>query len=283
MSLNMEQRPFDSSWFNQPFQWVAGGVQGSLFRFIDTVRGTTAEYLNLINIKSENRRLQEETNQLRARLQLFEELERENSRLNGLLDFKSRTKMEMVAARVISRDLFTDHATIRINKGKHHGLQSGQAVVSIDGAVGYVFRPEAFSSLVLLLTDRYSVVHGVVARSRAAGIVEGKSSGACSFRYVDKSEDVKAGDVIVTSSLDNIFPKGFPVATVESVESRPHHVSMKIELRPVVEPSRVEEVFVILNAANEDLTERFNHIQAENRGQIDSPSTSKTATRGRGQ
>ncbi len=265
LSLNMEQRPFDSSWFNQPFQWVAGGVQQTFFFFSEGVRGTTAEYLNLLNIKSENKKLLEETNQLRARMQVFEELERENSRLNGLIDFKTRTKMDLVGARVISRDLLTDHSTIRINKGKHHGLQNGQAVISVEGAVGYVFRPEAFSSLVLLITDRYSVVDGIVVRSRARGIVEGKSSGACTLRYVEKSEDVKPGDVVITSGLDNIFPKGFPVATVESVESRAHNVSMKVELRPVVEPSKIEEVFVILNAANDDLTERFN-IQADHKG-----------------
>lgn len=257
LSLNMEQKPFDSSWFNQPFHWLAGGVQQAFFLFTEGIRGTTAEYLNLINIKSENHKLLDEVSQLRARLQAFDELERENGRLNSLLDFKSHTKMDLVAAKVISRDLLTDHSTIRINKGKHHGLKSGQAVISVDGVVGYVFRPEAFSSLVLLITDRYSVVPGIVARSRANGIVEGKSSGSCALRYVEKSEDVKAGDVVVTSGLDNIFPKGFPVATVEAVESRSYSVSMRVDLRPVVDPSKVEEVFVILNAANDDLTERY--------------------------
>lgn len=253
----MEQKPFDSGWFNQPFHWLAGGVQQAFYLFTEGIRGTTAEYLNLVNIKGENHKLLSEVNQLRARLQVFDELERENGRLNALLDFKSHTKMELVAARVISRDLLTDHSTIRINKGKHHGLKSGQAVISVDGAVGHVFRPEAFSSLVLLITDRYSVVDGIIVRSRARGIVEGKSSGSCALRYVEKSEDVKAGDVVVTSGLDNIFPKGFPVATVEAVESRNYAVSMRVDLRPVVEPSKIEEVFVILNAANEDLTERY--------------------------
>src|SRR5690606_15865449 len=115
-SINMEQRPFDSGWFNQPFHWLAGGVQQTFFLFSEGIRSTTAEYLNLINIKSESRRVQEEINELRARLKLFEELERENARLSGLLDFKARTKMNLVAAKVISRDLLTDHSTIRIDK-----------------------------------------------------------------------------------------------------------------------------------------------------------------------
>lgn len=258
LSLNLEQRPAKSAWFDQPFHWLAGGIQQGFFLFSDGVRGTTSEYLNLLSIKGENRRLTDEINGLRARHQLFEELQRENARLSELLDFRARSRMQLVAARVISRDLLTDHSTIRINKGRHHGLQEGQAVISVDGAVGYVFRPEAFSSLVLLVTDRYSVVDGIVVRSRARGIVEGKSSGSCTLRYVEKAEDVKPGDLVVTSGLDNIFPKGFPVAVVESVESSSFAVSFKVALRPVIESSKIEEVFVILNAANEDFSDRLN-------------------------
>ncbi|PWU22311.1 MAG: rod shape-determining protein MreC [Bdellovibrio sp.] len=261
LSLNMQHTPFDSGWFNQPLQWAAAGVQQAFYLFSEGVRGTTSEYVNLLNIKSEISHLQEENQQLRARLSVLDDVQKENQRLNALLDFRSRTKMELVAARVISRDLFSDHSTIRINKGKHHGLQAGQAVISTEGALGYVFRPEAFSSMVLLITDRYAVVDGIVVRSRARGIVEGKSAGACALRYVEKSEDVKAGDLVVTSGLDNIFPKGFPVATVEAVESRSYSVSLRVDLRPVVDPNKVEEVFVLLNAANEDLTERFSMTQ----------------------
>lgn len=257
LSINMEQRPFDTGWYNQPLQWVAGLSQHGLFFFSDGIRGTTSEYLNLLNIKTENKKLQSEIKDLKARMLLFDELELENLRLNNLLDFKGKTKMDMVAAKVISRDLLTDHSTLRINKGSHHGLQQGQAVITTEGVVGYVFRPEAFSSLVLLVTDRYAVVDGVLSRSRARGIVEGKSPTSCALRYVERNEDVKVGDLVVTSGLDNIFPKGFPVAVVESVESKTFSVSLRVDLRPVVDPDKVEEVFIIINAAHEDFGNRF--------------------------
>lgn len=257
MSLNMEQKPGDSGWYNQPLQWMAGLSQHGLFFFSDGVRGTASEYLNLLNIKAENRKLSSEVKELKARMLLYDELELENLRLNNLLDFKAQTKMELTAAKVISRDLLTDHSTVRINKGSHHGLRSGQAVISTDGVVGYIFRPEAFSSLVLLITDRYAVVDGILSRSRARGIVEGKSPTTCSLRYVERNEDVKIGDLVVTSGLDNIFPKGFPIAIVESVENRTSSVSLKVDLRPVVDPDKVEEVFIVLNAGYEDFGNRF--------------------------
>lgn len=257
LSLNMQRKPFESSWYEQPFQLLGGSVQMLFFAFSDGVRGTTSEYLNLLNIKGENAQLLKENAELLTRLQLYEELQKENSRLSALLDFRDKTKMELLAAQVISRDLLADHSTLRINKGTHHGLVAGQAVLTVDGAVGYIFRPEAFSAMVLLITDRYAVVDGIVSRSRARGIVEGKSPTTAALRYVERSEDVKVGDLVVTSGLDNIFPKGFPVAIVENVETKSSSVSMRIDLRPVVDPQKVEELFVILNAANEDLTSRF--------------------------
>ncbi len=150
----------------------------------------------------------------------------------------------------------SDHNTIQINKGTQNGLKAGQAVITVGGVVGYIFKPGTFTSQVLLITDRYSVVDGVIARSRARGIVEGKNSSTCALRYVEKSEDVMQGDLVVTSGLDNIFPKGFPVAKVETVENKSFSVSLKVELKPVVDPDKIEEVFVILNAANEDLSDR---------------------------
>jgi len=256
ISINSQKGPSASGWIDRPFSLMASFTQDLFFSFSDGVRGTTALYLDLINLKKESARVRAENRELMTRLTAMDELRKENDRLNGMLDFRSQSKMALVAARVMSKDLMTDHNTIQINKGTHDGLQSGMAVISTDGVVGYIFRPELYTSQILLITDRFSVVDGVVARSRARGIVEGKNAGGCSLRYVEKSGDIQVGDLIVTSGIDNIFPKGFPVAKVDSVESKSHSVSMKVDLSPVVDPDKVEEVFVILNAANEDLSSR---------------------------
>lgn len=256
ISINMQQNPLAQGWYDKPFSFVASVTQKAFFGFSDGVRSNTALYLNLINIKKENQSLKEANQELLARLEVQTELQKENDRLNQLLDFKSKTKMELMSARVMSRDLVSDHNTIHINKGTHHGLKAGQAVIAVGGVVGHIFKPETFTAQVMLITDRYSVVDGIISRSRSRGIVEGKSAGSCALRYVEKSEDVQVGDLVVTSGLDNIFPKGFPVAIVEGVENKSYAVSLKVDLKPVVDPDKVEEVFVILNAVNEDLSDR---------------------------
>lgn len=214
-------------------------------------------YLDLINIKKQSESLHSTNNELQSRLEKMNELLLENDRLRDLLNFKQQTKMAMTSAQVIGRDLVIDHNTITINKGTSDGIKPGQAVITTGGVLGYIFKPEPFTSHVMLITDRYAVVDGIVQRTRAHGIVEGKSQNGCALKYVERTEDVKEGDLVVTGGLDNIFPKGFPVAIVESVERKTFSVSLKVELRPVVDPYKVEEVFVVLDAAKEDLGDKY--------------------------
>jgi rod shape-determining protein MreC len=256
ISINSQQAPADSGWFNRPFSFVAGTTQNLFFSFSDGIRSTTGLYLNLINIKKESAKVQAENRELKSRQSSMDDLQKENQRLNSLLDFRSRSKMELVAARVMAKDLLTDHNTIQIDKGTHHGLKTGMAVITTEGVVGYIFRPQAFTAQILLITDRFAVVDGIVSRSRARGIVEGKNQGGCALRYVEKSEDIQVGDIIVTSGIDNVFPKGFPIAKVEAAESKSYSVSMKVDLQPVVDPDKVEEVFVVRNAANEEFLDK---------------------------
>lgn len=254
ISINMEQKSSTQTWFDQPVQFVVDGVRQLFDGFSRGVRGTTAMYVNLVGIKKRNGELLEQNQELATRLGALKELQIENDRLRGLLDFKQSNPMELVAAQVIGRDLLPDHSTLTINKGTEHGLKPGQAVITLDGALGYVFKPGTQTAHVMLITDRYAVVDGIVQRTRAHGIVEGRSAGACSLKYVERTEDVKPGDIVVTGGLDNIFPKGFPIAVVDSVERRTFSVSLKVDLRPLVDADKVEEVFIVTNAKDADLS-----------------------------
>lgn len=266
ITINMEQKPVDTNWLARPFYLLARGFQEFFFEFSYGIKNTTAHYVNLINLKQESQDLKNKNSELSTRLQQMTEMELENARLKQLLDFKQNTKMELIAAQVTGRDLISDHHTLTINKGTNHGLKVGQAVITTEGALGYIFRPSSFSSHIMLITDRYAVVDGVIQRTRARGIVEGKSSSECTLKidYVERSEDVKLGDLVVTGGLDNIFPKGFPIAVVQSVERKTFSVSLKVELKPIVNPYKVEEVFIVMNAANEDMsTQQTTRLETE--------------------
>lgn len=257
VSINMQQKPQDANWLSRPFSFLASSIEETYYTFSAGVKQTTALYVNLIGIKKDNEDLRNKNQELQTRLEAMAEMQLENNRLKSLLDFKQSNKMELVAAQIIGRDLVVDHNTLTINKGTAQGLKSGQAVITIHGVLGYIFKPNLYTASVMLITDRYSVVDGIVQRTRARGIVEGKNQSECALKYVEKTEDVKAGDLVVTGGLDNIFPKGFPVAVVESVERKTFSVSLKVDLKPVVDPNKVEEVFVVKNAAQEDFGDKF--------------------------
>ncbi len=252
ISINMEQKKSQDSWFAQPISFITQSFQ-SLFSSMSLgVRGVTAEYVNLLNIKKENHRLKTEISEIITKLKLFDESQIEIQRLNGLLDFQKNTKMELIPAQVIGRDLLPDHKTITINKGKKHGLKHLQAVLTVSGAVGYVFKPTENTSHVMLITDRYSVVDALMQKTRTRGIIEGTGKESGVLQYIDRSEEVNKGDLIVTGGLDNIFPKGFPVGVVTEIERKTQKAALVIHIKPVTESNKIEEVFVVSNAAHED-------------------------------
>ncbi len=252
ISINMEQKMVQNSWFNQPFTFLAQSVQNLFFGLSQGVRSTTSNYINIINVNAKSRDLQKENDELKTRLNLFTENQNELERLRTLLDFQKNTRMELIPAQVIGRNLVTDHNTITINKGTDHGLRSGQAVLTVSGAVGYVFKPAANTAHVMLITDRYSVVDALIQKTRAHGLIEGKTKESCVLQYVERTEDVKDGDLIVTGGLDNIFPKGFPLGVITNIERKTKSASLQIEVKPVVDANKVEEVFVVKSTASEN-------------------------------
>lgn len=255
LTLNIKNESGQVPWFIRPFSFTGGLIQYAYSSFSSGVRGTASTYFDLIDIKKQNKDLLQQNTEYRAQLNELTELKLENERLNKLLNFKQKTNMELLTAKVIGKDLIPEHHTITINRGSHQGIEEGMAAITVGGAVGYVYSTEMFTSQIILLTDRYAAIDAIVQRSRARGIVEGYTSELTQLSYLKRGDDVKEGDLIVTSGLDNIFPKGFPIGTVVKVEKSDYDVSQNVEVKPIVNPSNLEELFVVLGANYENLLE----------------------------
>jgi rod shape-determining protein MreC len=85
----------------------------------------------------------------------------------------------------------------------------------------------------------------ILQRSRAQGIMEGKVDEICILKYVQKNEDVQVGDLVVTSGLGGVFPKGMLVGTVSQVDPMRPGIFQYIEVHPSVDLSKLEEVLVL--------------------------------------
>lgn len=251
LAVNMQRNSEEELWFSKPFSWSAGLIQEAYQGFSSGVRGTTSQYLNLIDIKVQNKQLSDEIAKLKAELGSVTELKLENQRLNELLGFKQASPLTLIAARVVGKDLLPDHDTLTVDRGESHNVKKNMAVITNGGVVGYVFRVDHSTSQILLLTDRYAAIDAVVQRSRARGIVEGLNREHSRLNHLKRSDDVEVGDLVVTSGLLGIFPKGFPVGTVTDVERSKYGLSQKVELKPAIDPTNLEEVFIITSTGIE--------------------------------
>jgi rod shape-determining protein MreC len=252
-SVNMQKYSPDRPWILEPFFYLAGFTQNVSAGFSSGVRQTTDLYLNLIDIKKSNRLLNEEITELRAQLGAMSELKLENERLSRLLEFRQKTNVQLLAAKIIGRDLLPNYHTVMIDRGESHGVKKGMATITMNGTVGYVVESKANASQILLLTDRYAAIDGIVQRSRVRTIVQGNGGEDCSLTHLNRDDDIVAGDLIVTSGLDNVFPKGFPIAKVKSVEKEQYGLGQNVLLTPVINANNLEELFVVIDAKNQDL------------------------------
>lgn len=257
LSINMQRSPGEDPWYVKPISATGNLLQNIYSGFTSGVRSTTSMYLKLIGIKRHNQELQKENAELRAKLAALTELKIKYDHLARQLDFKQKTNMELLAAKVIGRDLSPDHYSIRINRGSKHGLKRLQGVITVEGVVGYVFKVDYNSSQVLVLTDRLASFDAIVQRTRARGLVSGKNLSSCRLRYLERADDVAAGDTIVTSGLHAYFPKGFPIGRITAVKKTGYGISQEAEVQPIVVPANVEEVFVILDSGEEDFSEKL--------------------------
>lgn len=255
--LNIDRNPEDTAWYKIPVQFLSGAINSSYNGFAHSISNTTHTYLDLVGLNREVAAIHKENDRLKAEMRRIQELEMENMRFRQLLDFRELTPMSLMPAQVVSRDISADHYTLMINKGTRHGLKKLQGIISTDGVVGYVLDPREDSSQILLLTDRLSSVDAIVQRTRARGIVSGRNRNTARLRYLERPDNVRAGDLVVTSGLQGYFPKGFPIGTVIEVKSTEYGISQEAYIEPSIDSSRLEEVFVVLDSKKVDFSSLF--------------------------
>jgi rod shape-determining protein MreC len=228
----------------EPMQSVtATGIGG--------VGGLWQGYVSLIGVSRENRELRTRLAELEAERQRLLEIELENARLERLLDFRVTLPANALTARVVGKDASGWFETFILDRGENDGVVAGMAVVCADGVVGRIASTSPNASRVLLVSDHNSGVDALVQRSRARGILEGNLSGAATLKYVKPAESLEVGDVVVTSGLDGIFPKGLRLGRVVEVTRRESGLFQLADVAPFVDFSKLEEVLILTSPPRE--------------------------------
>jgi len=202
-------------------------------------------YVALWDVHEQNEILRRRLEELAGMAQQAQELDLANQRLAKLLALHEELGTMAVAARVIGRSTVAWVQTVILDKGERQGISKGMAVLTPEGVIGQVLSVSPHTARVLLISDPNSGVDALVQRSRVRGIAAGTIEGGCILKYVQWGDEVQAGDQVVTSGLDGIFPKGQPIGTVARVEAKDSRMFQDVEVMLSAELSKVEEVLVV--------------------------------------
>lgn len=213
------------------------------------------DYFALQQVRAENDQLKKDIGDLRVSLQQERALAQQTQALQKLLDLKSSTALSTTGASVIAGGASPEFRTITIDKGTQDGLRSDMAVIAPAGIVGRIIQPSSRASKVQLLIDRNAAAGALIERTRAQGVVVGSGTEQLRMEYVPGSAEVKTGDVVITSGIDGIYPKGFIIGQIQSIRRGAGEYS-DIVIKPAVDFTSLEAVLVVLTppAATVDTT-----------------------------
>jgi rod shape-determining protein MreC len=225
---------------------VFAEVQRAATSAIAGVQDIWNNYFALQEVRQENERLRREIGQLQVELQQERALASQSRSLQALLELRKRIALETSAAIVIAANPDPNFRTVSIDKGTSEGLRPDMAVIAPAGVVGRVILPSARAAKVQLLIDRNASAGAIVQRSRAQGVIVGTGGDRLRLEYVPGSADLKVGDVVVTSGIESIYPKGFVIGQIESIERAAGGGFTAIGVKPAVDFTALEEVLVVL-------------------------------------
>ena len=223
--------------FSEVQRGLSGGFLG--------IRQVWTGYIGLRHLKVENDALKRDLAAAQVAVQEQRALADRTRGLERLLDLREHLKLDTVAAEIIGAAATPDFRTLTIDKGTRDGVRADMSVIAPAGIVGRLVVPSVRSAKVQLLIDRNAAAGAIIERTRAQGVVVGGGDDRLRLEYVSEVFDVVVGDVVMTSGIDGIYPRGFLIGKVESIE-RAGGAYKRITIRPAVDFSSLEEVLVVL-------------------------------------
>ena len=221
-------------------------VQAGMARVVDRVQGLRETYTEIGRLRVENVRLRQQVDALAREVTALREQALAVRRLERLLEFRAQTAYRAVAARVIGRDATRWFSTVVVDRGRRDGISRNAPVVTADGVVGRVIEVMPTASRVLLLADSRSAVGVLVQRSRDVGVVEGRGGPVMHMKYLSSATQVEQGDLIVTSGLGGVFPRGLVVGRIIKVLRETGALLQEAEVEPAARLDRLEETLILL-------------------------------------
>ena len=213
---------------------------------VQELRGVWGDYVALVGVREENEKLRGRLARLEDENHQYREAILSSERFQKLAGFRAQREIPMVPANVIHQDLSPWFQSLIIDQGAAAGIRPGMPVITDAGVVGLVSGTTPGASKVMLIIDPQSRLDAYVERTRARGTVRGAAGPDCDLDHVLRQESVEEGDLLLTSGMGGVYPKGLRVGRVAKVENKTSGLFLAAKVDPVVDFTRLDEVFVIL-------------------------------------
>lgn len=227
----------------------------SPFRIVGVKLKESAEnislyFKNMERLIEENRELLEENRDLRDSLTEAQAKDEENIRLREYLEFKKTyNDYTLCEANVIAHEGDAYMTVMTLNRGSGDGIKKGMAVITTSGVVGSVFEVGYNWCKIRNIVEDSSGVGAYISRSGEIGIVEGdvmyKESNLCDLNYLSEDTDAKEGDIVYTSGLGSVYPRGLPIGKIASVKKNSHDRTASAKVQTFVDFSDLKYVMII--------------------------------------
>lgn len=233
----------------------------SIFSSVEkSVNYVYSSITNTFNAVSELRQLRKDYNELVLKLENYEEMQRsnaeirkENERLKEQLDFSISLDEKNIPSRIISRDLDSAYSYLTIDKGSVNGIKKGMPVIAFqngnNGLVGKIVQVGTFTAQVMPVYNIDNIVSARIQKTRDLGLVNGLGSldQPLNLKYIRKSiaNDLSYGDIVVTSGENDNYMKDIPIGSISKIAVLDYESSLTIELNPILDFSRLENVIVV--------------------------------------
>ena len=236
----------EMSWFTGAILDVAAPVQKVLAMPVDFVRETFIDYVDLLMVREENSELRARVAALDEENLQFREALVASGRLQRIAEMRDAFETPMLPSELVGVDASPWFRSALVDRGQVDGVRAGMPVISEQGLVGLVRATSTTAARTMLVVDRQSAIDGTVQRSRTRGLVRGRGTDQLEFEFVARGHDVEVGDLVMTSGLGGVYPKGLRMGEVVEILDPGSQLMQTALIEPAVDFGRLEQVFVML-------------------------------------
>jgi rod shape-determining protein MreC len=236
----------DLPWWQGLLLEIAIPVQNAVAAPVDAARNAWQGYVDLLDIREENSQLREALSRLEEENLQYREALVASGHLERIAAMRDDFGAPMLPSEIVGVDVSPWFRSVLVDRGADHGVRSGNPVITDAGVVGLVTRTSPHAAKTMLLLDRQSTIDSVIQRSRTRGIIHGRGIDLPQLEFEVRGSDVQVGDILITSGLGGVYPKGLRLGEVVTLDDPGGSLMQIATIEPSVDFATLEQVFIML-------------------------------------